>query len=116
MLRSPDLLLNLVIDSVSDDGVNLVDDLLVSVQVELVVVEADDDLRVAAIHSLADGCVDLQVEHLDVTVQHHVLLQLGEELALTVAVVLGTPLVYFTQANLINCLLNYQCEKSYSDY
>lgn len=74
LLRRPDLLLNFVVDPVSDDGVNLVDDLLVGVQVQLIVVEADNDLRIASVHSLADGCVYLQVQHLDVPVQHHILL------------------------------------------
>ncbi len=48
-----------MVDFVADDRVDLMDDLLVSVQVKLRVVELYHDFGIASVHSLVDGCVDL---------------------------------------------------------
>lgn len=80
-------------------------DLLVGVQVELVVVEADHQLWVAAIHRPRDGRVNLHVKHLHTSVEHEKLFKLGEKLCFAVAAVLGPPLVDFTTADLLNRLL-----------
>ena len=68
-------------------------DLLVGVLVQLVVVQADDNLWIVAIQGLANGCIYLQLEHLNGNFQLRVLLELLGELSLRGDVVLGAPLV-----------------------
>ena len=53
---------------VADDRVDLVDDLLVCVEVELVVIEANNELRVASVHGLRDRSVNLHVYNLNISV------------------------------------------------
>ena len=91
-----------MINSVTNDRVDFVDYLLVGVQVEFVVVQGDDQLRVTAIHCFANGSVDLQVKRLHVFVEHLILFELGQKLSLAVATILWAPLVYFSQAHLID--------------
>ena len=68
-------------------------DLLVGVLVQLVVVQADDNLRIVAIQGLANGGIYLQFEHLNGNFQLRVLLELLGELSLGGDVVLGAPLI-----------------------
>ena len=68
-------------------------DLLVGVLVQLVVVQADDNLWIVAIQGLTNGCIYLQFEHLNGNFQLRVLLELLGELSLGGDVVLGAPLV-----------------------
>ena len=100
------LLLDLVVHFEPNDRVDFVKDLLVLVLIQFIIVEADHYLRVVAIHGLVNSCIYLQVEHLNVPVEHHVLFELLEELCLRRDVVLGAPLVDLTQSHLVNRLLN----------
>lgn len=68
-------------------------DLLVGVLVQLVVVQADDNLRIVAIQGLTNGGIYLQFEHLNGNFQLRVLLELLGELSLGGDVVLGAPLI-----------------------
>ena len=81
-------------------------DLLVGVLVQLVVVQADDNLRIVAIQGLTNGCIYLQFEHLNGNFQLRVLLELLGELSLGGDVVLGAPLVDLAKSDLVNRLLN----------
>ena len=57
-------------------------DLLVGVLVQLVVVQADDNLWIVAIQGLTNGSIYLQFEHLNGNFQLRVLLELLGELSL----------------------------------
>ena len=97
-----------MVDTVADHSVDFINDHLVCVQVKLIVIQSDDELRITAIHSLTDRSLNLQVQVLNITIQHHILLELRQELCLAVAVILGTPFVDLTQTDLVNRFLNYQ--------
>ena len=57
--------------------IDFVHDLLISVIIKLIIIKADYYLRVISIHSFIDSCVDLQVECLDILIQHDILLEFG---------------------------------------
>lgn len=95
-----------MVDFVADDRIDLVYDLLVSIQVQLAVVETDHEFWVVAVHSLGNRRVYLHVHDLHVAFEQQQSLELGEELRLGAAAVLGSPLVDLTSAHLLNRLLN----------
>ena len=101
------LLLNLEVYFVACDCIDFVYHLLVAIQVEFGVLKGDDELGVTAVKCLVDGCLDLEVQGLDISIQHLVLVKFFGEFSLTIAIVLGTPLPDFTDSYLFQALLHF---------
>lgn len=106
ILAEAHFLLDFVVNLEANHGVNFVDNLLVRVVVELVIVECDHDFRLVSIERLFYRSIDRKVERLDLLVQHHVLLELFEEQSFGGDVILGAPLVDFTETHFVDRLAN----------
>ena len=95
-----------MVDLVTDDAVDFINHLLVCVKVELGVIQSNDEVRLAPVHCFVDRRLDLQMQRLDVTIEHLVLVELVQELSLAVAIVLRAVLINLTKSDLVQTHLH----------
>ena len=88
----------------SNDRVDLVNDLLVFVQIELIVIKLDYELRITSIHSTVNRCVNLLIQHLNVTINHREFLQFCRKVSFTVTVILWSPFINLAESDFVDCL------------
>ena len=90
----------------SNDRVDFMHYLLISVLVQLAIIEGNDNFRIISIHCFIYRGINRKIQHLDVSVQLHKPVEFLSELCLSSDIVLWTPLVDLAQTHLVDCLLD----------